>query len=273
MTTGVTELGATTGTGVGQVIQLTTAQRLALTPTNGLLVYDTNFNTLFTFGGGRWFPAQPIDPYNGFIISEDWVNNSAVGNTTWSTTGNSGSATGLLFDANTNAVGQVYLSQTNSSGGYVCIYYGNSYALAGQSMWFDARVKVSVLGNSTDNYIVNVGFGDQVSAIMTEGIYFCYDNGTDGNFWSCKTTSSSTTNKVVTTVAPVAGVYQVLSVAYYGGVAYFYIDNVLVATSALDITTSLVAPKLFLTKTVGSATSELVNDFFTTYSFFTTRRT
>lgn len=251
----------------------TTAQRLALTPVNGEIVYDTSLRSLFIYNGTHWFPAQTMDPISGFIISEDWANNSVTGNTNLSVTGNTGSDSGAIFDGNTNAIGQVYLEQTNPTGGYTTLYYGNSYALGAQSMFFDLRAYVSALSTGAQEYIINLGFGDQVDATtFAEGIYFSYDRATDGDFWSCKTTNSSATTKTVTAVAPVAGTYQTFSVYATPSAVQFSIGGVLVATHTVNIPTALVAPKFRIVKTVGSTARRLVLDFFTTYSFFNTRR-
>lgn len=257
---------------IGQA--LSTTNRLALTPSNGQMVYDTTLSCLFIYNVSRWFPASVVDPVSGFLISEDWANNNVAGNTAWSVTGNTGSNSGMLFDSNQNAVGQAFIEQADPGPGYATLYYGNSYALGAQVMFFDARVYVSALSTGAQEYIASVGFGDQVDAtLFTEGIYFEYDRATDGDFWTCKTTSSSTTTKTVTAVAPTAGTYQTLSVGLYGGSVKFYINGTLVATHSTNITTALIAPKLRIIKTVGSTARRLVNDFFTTYSFFTTRRT
>lgn len=251
----------------------TLTQRLALSPTDGQLCYDTTLRAMFVYNSSRWFPCQPIDPASGFMISEDWANNNVHGTTTWADTANTGGSDGLLFDGPTGAVGQVYLEQSDPGPGYATLYYGNAYTFGAQSMFFDARVYVTALSTGAQEYIVNVGFGDQVDATaMSDGIFFSYDRATDGNFWACKTTSSSTTTKTVTAVAPTAGTYQTLSVGYYSGSVKFYIGGTLVATHSTNLTAALVGPKLRIVKTVGATARRLVCDYFTTYSFFDTRR-
>lgn len=251
----------------------TTAQRLALTGVDGEMVYDTDLRCLFIYNVSRWFPAQPIDPVSGFLIHEDWANNQVPGNTAWLVTGNTGSDSGLLFDSNTGAVGQVYLEQANATGGYATLYYGNSYALGAQSMFFDARCYVTALSTGAQEYIVYVGFGDSTDdSAFSDGIFFCYDRATDGDFWSCKTTSSGSTTKTVTAVAPTAAAYQLLSVYATAASVKFYIAGVLVATHTTNITTAITSTRLKIVKTVGATARRLVTDFFTTYSFFNTRR-
>lgn len=258
----------------GVIIQpRTTAQRLALSPSNGEIVYDTDLRCLFIYNVSRWFPASPIDPVSGFLVHEDWVNNQTTGNTAWLVTGNTGSDGGMLFDGNTGAVGQLYLEQTNAAGGYATAYYGSSYALGAQSMFFDARCYVTALSTGAQEYIVNVGFGDSTdNTAFSDGIFFCYDRATDGDFWSCKTTSSGATTKTVTAVAPTAAAYQLLSVYATATSVKFSIGGVLVATHTTNITTGLTSTRLKIVKTVGATARRLVTDFFTTYSFFNTRR-
>jgi hypothetical protein len=273
MASGSIDLGSNSGAGITQAVSMTTAQRYALVPYDGTIVYDTSFRCLFIYNSSRWFPCQPIDPVSGFLVHEDWVNNISTGNNVFIVTGNTGSDNGMLFDSNTGAVGQVYLEQINPAGGYVSIYYGNSYAFGAQSMFFDARSYVTALSTVGQEYVASVGFGDQVDATRyTEGIYFEYDRLVDGDFWTCKTTSASTTTKTVTAVAPTAAAYQTLSVAYYGGSVKFYIGGVLVATHTTNLTTALVSPKMRMIKTAGVTARRLVTDYFTTYSFFDTRR-
>lgn len=250
------------------------AQRLALTPTDGTFVYDTTLRCLFAYVVSRWFPAQPIDPVSGFLMNEDWSNNQVVGTTDWTITGNSGVDSGLIFDGNSGAVGQVFLEQSNGTNGYATLYYGNSYHLSAQVMFFDIRCYVTALSTSSEEYVVNVGFGEQVDATaFGDGVFFSYDRATDGDFWTCKTANSGGTTKTVTAVAPTAGAYQTLSVFFTTTSVKFYIAGTLVATHTLTIPVdNLCAPKLRIVKTVGSTARRLVTDFFTTYSFFNTRR-
>ena len=269
MASGVIELGSN----IQSIPSLSTSDRLARSFSAGTVVYDSSLRCLLVYDGNRWFPAQPIDPMNGLMVQEDWTNNNVAGNSTWGVTGNTGSNSGMLFDSNQNAVGQVYIEQSSAGPGYTTLYYGNSYALGAQALFFDARVHVDSLSTGAQEYKAEVGFADQVDATaFSEGIYFSYDRATDGNFWACKTTAGSVTTKTVTSVAMVGGTYQTLSVAYYGGSVKFYINNTLVATHTTNLTTALCSPKLRIIKTVGATARRLVNDYFTTYSFFTTRR-
>ena len=52
-----TEYSVKSGEGI-QPISLTTAQRLALTPTNGLIIYDTDLDQLFVYDGSAWATAK-----------------------------------------------------------------------------------------------------------------------------------------------------------------------------------------------------------------------
>jgi hypothetical protein len=273
MASGSIDLGSNAGAGITKAVSLTTAQRYALVPYDGTVVYDSSLRCLFIYNVDRWFPAQPVDPISGFLIHEDWINNSSTGNNIFILTGNAGTDNGMIFDSATGAVGQVYLQQDTAGPGYTTLYYGNAYAFGAQSMFFDARSYITALSTVAQEYRAQVGFGDQVDAtVFTEGIYFDYDRATDGDFWSCKTTSGSVTTKTVTAVAPTAGAYQTLSVAYYGGSVKFYIAGALVATHTTNLTTALIGPKIRIVKTVGATARRLVTDFFTTYSFFNTRR-
>jgi len=254
----------------------TLTQRYALSPTDGTLVYDTTCRCLFIYNVDRWYPAQPIDPKNGFLIHEEWANGIAAGDTGWTVLGSGGSGNGFININSTNAPGQFYISQTDA-GAYSSAIYGNSYSFGAQKMFFDSRVTFGALSTGAQEYIANVGFADTVdaAAAVAAGIYFCYDRATDGNFWSCKTTNGTGTTKTVTSVAPVALTYNQLSVAYYSGSVKFYIDGVLVATHTTKIPGDgeYNSPKILIAKTVGAGTNiYIVTDFFSTYSFFDTRR-
>ena len=62
-----TEYSVKSGEGI-QPISLTTAQRLALTPTNGLIVYDTDLDQLFVYDGSSWESTTALNTGN-----EVWV--------------------------------------------------------------------------------------------------------------------------------------------------------------------------------------------------------
>ena len=256
------------------IMQMSLTDRMALIPGAGTLVYDSTLRCLFTFDGNRWFPAQSVDPMNGLFIEEDWANGNIAGNTAWGITGSAGADAGNWGSINQNAAGQVYIQQSNPAPGYSTLYYINSFTLGASSLFFDARVYVQDLSTGAQEFTVEVGFGNEVNGTaFSDGIYFMYDRATDGAFWSCKTAYNGFTTKTVTTVPLVASTYQTLSVAYYNDSVKFYINNVLVATHTTLITIGvLISPKLRIIKTVGNDSARLINDFFTTYMFFTNRR-
>jgi len=272
MASGSIDLGSNAGAGITKAVSLTTAQRYALVPYDGTVVYDSSLRCLFIYNVDRWYPAQPIDPRSGFLMHEDWACNQLAGSNSWTGTGDSGSDAALYNNAATGAVGQTLQSQT-TAGGYSTLFLGDSYTPGAQSLFLDVRSYPYALSTGSEEFELNIGFGNTATAApFTNGIFFCYDRATDGNFWSCKTTAASATTKTVTAVAPVAATYQMLSFAYYGGSVKFYIAGTLVATHTTNLPTASIGARLKLVKSVGTNPNYLITDLFSTYSFFDTRR-
>lgn len=251
----------------------TLTQRMALTPTDGYLVYDTTLSCLFVYDSNQWFPAQPIDPRAGFLYQEDFLDSASTN--IFTLTGSSGSNAGMITAGDSGSVGQFFLSQNDASPGYSTAFFNNNFICSAQKLFFETRCCVSAaLSSVGEEYKVHIGFGEQVNTTaFGSGIYFAYDRLAKGAFWVCRSVNDSVVTETITAVSPVHDVYDKLRFDFYSGSVKFYINNTLVATHSLTVTAgNNTGPKIRIIKTAGSATNYFIVDYFNFYGFLDVRR-
>jgi len=132
----------------------------------------------------------------------------------------------------------------------------------------EAAVRIPTLSDSTNTFIVQVGFIDSLTAGSVDSIHFAYtDAAGTGAAWDCVTTSNSLETRTTVGSNVVANQWYVLeiSVNAAGTSVEFFIDGVLVATHTSNIPT-LVAratgPAVSIRKTLGATARTLVTDYF-----------
>lgn len=97
--------------------------------------------------------------------------------------------------------------------------------------YFTARIRIPTLSDATNRYVLRVGFGDNDSADMVDGVYFEYDDSASA-FWRTKSSSNSVRTIINSSVTVAINTWYRLDIEVNdaGDEAKFYIDDVLVAT-------------------------------------------
>ena len=85
------------------------------------------------------------------------------------------------------AAGATNVSRMNKFSGH--------YRLGNAHLVFEARVKLGVVPNSTDDFTARIGLGDTNTADHTDGIYFETDRATDASNWRIGCASNATRTK------------------------------------------------------------------------------
>lgn len=156
----------------------------------------------------------------------------------------------------------------------------SAYLLGGGQWMQEWVMGIPVLSNGTDEYITNFGFSDATTgADATDGVYFQYDRTNSVN-WLAVTANNSTLTKLNTGVAAstiaIGGFTKFkIVVNAAGNNADFYISDVL----RTNITTNIpigagrnTTAGCFMRKTVGTAASTNLYDYFLQQVILTTPR-
>jgi protein involved in polysaccharide export with SLBB domain len=107
--------------------------------------------------------------------------------------------------------------------------------LAGGAAVLEACIRIPSLPTVAEAFAYRIGFGDSVSADMTDGVYFELTQANAN--WQCATANNSTRTKVNSGVAAAANTFYRLRIEVNadGTQALLYIDSVLVATMTTNI--------------------------------------
>lgn len=146
---------------------------------------------------------------------------------------------------------------------------------------FGAKVKIPILSNTTDEYLVSIGYtnANLGSISASANCAFFYDRVNDGDFWSVQTRNSSTTTKTVTSIAITANTQykfkcvinatgtQILFYIAVGAAGLF----ILVATHTTNIPVFLMSASISIVKSVGTTNRNLSIDYWYNKSSNTSR--
>lgn len=230
-----------------------------------------------TLGAAVWV-AEPWDSSRRGIapMIDDWISLGTGGQLGWSVATAGGGGAGAAINnatADADHLGIVQASTGTSVGGLCSIYLGVDGMVtpaAGGLIVAEATVRYPTLSNNLvgETYTSRLLLGDSLlAADHVDGIYFEYNSAVSPN-WTCKTANNSVRTTVITATPVVAGTWYRLRALVIPGApsqAIFFVDDVLVATINTNIPTGSArryAPNLRITKTGGTASRQLLVDYF-----------
>lgn len=178
-----------------------------------------------------------------YILHEDFSGATSDGTYTWLNTTSGAnslvapSTVGFDVAPLQDAFGVIELRTGTSVSGRAAI---SSYANALRLDKFDNttiewRVYIQNLSTVTQEYRATFGWMSSfASGDQANGIYFEYDRLTAGDFWRCDMALNTARNKQTTSVAVQTGSYSTFRIYTSASVAYFYINDVQIASGTLD---------------------------------------
>lgn len=219
--------------------RLTTAQRAALTPAEGMKVYDTDIDAEMVYSD-EWELVQGLSkPYYYTQMLDHFMGAAIASTLGWgaSVTGTS-SAGGIgtdtkdatahgvaILNAGTDTNSRAAISLTSSD-----MHYGNSCKI----IW-EYRIWINQLANATDDYYINIGNQDTNTNLdSANGVYLQY-NRSVSTAWQLVSRDNSNETRVVTSKTVEAAKWNILRVEVNAAAnsADFYYDGVYVSTHAL----------------------------------------
>lgn len=269
---------ASSGTTISSV---TTVEMLALTGTDGQIVYNTSYGQHFRWSIDRWTPFGTIPIRKGYLLEDDFIGTNAaapMGQLSWSVGGNAATL-------NNSAADHPGVAGLNTAAGST----RSALHLRSDSMYFDANadhfqewiIKTpSALSDATDEYSVAFGFHDVTTYSATgqavDGAYFIYDRATHGTTWQAKTAANSVTTTTDTAITFSANTWVRLGILVKGVTSVeFFINGVSVATITTNIPSGAsrpTGPNAVMNRSAGTASRNCGIDVFRQWGFFTTAR-
>ena len=194
------------------------------------LTKDDPYTIISERGAPTWFNDILFAGFHEHELLEATILNSGTAVINGATKDNSFSGEVTLGTGTTNnATGKSILWGTATN---MILTGGNS---------LEWRVRLPVLSAASPRYNVKVGMQDNlVVGDPANGIYFQYSDNVNSGCWVGVTRNASTSTPVNSTVTVVANQWYVLrwTANTAGTLVSFYIDNVLIGTSALNIPTT-----------------------------------
>lgn len=139
----------------------------------------------------------------------------------------------------------------------------------------------SALSDGTDTYMIFVGFGDtSTSALATDAAYIVYKHDVNSGKWTGVTSNNSVTNTMTggsggTTMAINTWYFLQVKCNAAGTLVSFYVDGVLIGTSAAQIPTGTArafGPMCQIVKLAGTTARTVLVDYYYHKITFTTPR-
>lgn len=201
-----------------------------------------------------------------------WSSSSSNGGfaQSWATTSDASNATGVV-ELNT---------ASHRAGRYALLSWNDALVFNNETAYtFEARVNVSALSTSGDEYKATFGFSNKFNeeaggSNETDYAYWIYRRSVDGDFWVAATAKDGTEEKTVTTTAPVGNdtTFVVLKIVVPadGSSVTYYIDGVEKAEHETNVpaVTDRLGIGFRIDKTAGTNERELRIDW---HRFVTTR--
>jgi hypothetical protein len=230
---------------------------------------------------GTWVTAlRPrITPNAGLYLLDDFMGESVANCSMGWLTAISG--VGALVLTGTSAYeqqqgyGYCRIEALNS---YSQMYTRSSLLTTNCVNTFQCLTWISSLAVIGDQFIVRIGFGDSTDmSDHTDGIYFEYDYGTNGNVWSLNTAAAGSRTETVTATVPgIIGSPQALriEVASDASRADYWADRVHLGTVTTDIpgASDSFGVHAGMIKTVGTTSRNQYFDYIALGRYPTTER-
>lgn len=197
--------------------RVTTTERNAITPVNGMLVFDTTLGMYMKYEGILWLPIdaglenfrRAGTDFAGFGTSVTTTTDLTEG--LRATIANSATITRNTTSFS-DATGVVDFNTNLNSAGRVCVYSFGWY-LGAKQVVHKARFKIPVLATSAQNFTTGIGLVNASSlASFTEGVLVYCANGTNSGNWVIQATYGGLTTTFNTSIAPVADTFTDITI-------------------------------------------------------------
>lgn len=195
-----------------------------------------------TTSNGIWLFSLTYPDYDKLMsIVDDFISGTTSGQSDWVVT-STGAAAGVtqvttLFGR--QGVHQLSTGTTNT--GRTALNKGGNILLFDNGLVVtEMSVRFEDLSLLADRYTFYAGFGDNVAAgDHLDGVYFEYNEGTNGNFWAIKTSNNATRTTTVTSSPIVADTWYKLriEIAPSGTRADFFVNGVNIGNITTNIPT------------------------------------
>jgi hypothetical protein len=226
-----------------------------------------------------------IDPRYGTIFFDDFMTAQGSGDMEWVLGVNGTSSGGGATGAVQGEFGVAYNGAQGNGGasnGYHYIALTGFLPAYGKT-YVEIKMRTTTLSDVTDPYLLYMGLGDTTAhGDQNDGVYFLYDQATNGDYWAGKAAGSGTRTSLVfdggggRATAAVTGsashtlglvINDSTSVDFYVGRSY----KGSITTNLPDTTESL-GFIMKLDKTTGANTRNFVVDYFYCAHIFSTPR-
>lgn len=196
--------------------------------------------TLGTSGGSGGFDITSQDNFQHYL---DKVS-SVYGAFYWVSSGTGSAVQGFTTSAAPLGFLSAHELKTGTTTtGLACHYtqQAGTYAAIALSSAirynFHARVQIPVVSDGTETFEYYAGFMDDItgSANIVDGVYFTYTHSASSGQWVCHTENNNTKTSTASGITMTAAQNYDLKISVFGGSAYFYIDDVLVVTTATNV--------------------------------------
>ncbi len=261
----------TTGGGTS-ILSKSASEMLALTGTDGQIIYNSTYKHPFIYIVNRWVPLGDPDPRYGFIVKDEFLSTSGTFDMNW---GNVATvSTGTSLDT---ASGLCVLRQATAGSRASISQNAAGIMLGTMDVYQEWNVRFPTLATGAEDYCFAVGFNDagayDANGAATDGAYFTYNRAVNGANWNIHTAANSVlTNTTNITSAILADTFYRLSILVQGTTsAKFYVNGTLIGTHTTNLPSGVGRATQFqarVDKTLGSANSDAWIDYFYGYAFY-----
>jgi len=260
---------------------VTTTQMNAITPTNGMMVYNTDEGSMFTYNtdwgwesnsikyntkfGTQYFndllgiiPASTAATQDGNIAIS--TNGGAVTAFTTPTANRQGI---IELSTSTSATSRSYIATSNQTS-------TQSMVLGGGKILYEVSVQIPTLSTSGERFAFIAGFTSTLNSItISNGAAFLYDEGgvaagsaASAN-WQVVTSSATTRTYTTTATTVTAGQWYKLQVIVNAAATSvgFYIDGTLVHTETSTIPSAAIGFANQIVKSNGTTARSVLVDY------------
>lgn len=251
---------------------VTLAQMLALTGSDGQIVWNSTYHAAFQWVNDRWRPFGTPDPRYGFHVHDEFIGYASASQMGWTATGSSN-----LGNLGTHS-GVWYVEPSTASTRAFINTYVAGMAFGVDDLYLETMIQIPTLATGVQDFCASFGFNDNsafdANGACTDGAYFTYNRAVNGVKWITNTAQGATTTTTNTTSANiVAGTWYRLTIIVSTSSAnvQFYVNGALVATHTTNIPSGAANSTGIMwkvDKTVGSAAVDMYVDYFECYGFF-----
>jgi hypothetical protein len=258
--------GNTTFTAYSIIAAGTTAtgafQNVSGVGTSGQVLTSNGASALPTWQGvSSPSPSTTVTLFDDFIGAESATTTTDCQSAlTWRQTGTSapfttsGSGSAATSNAHPGILASSAMTASKTFGLFNGSAGGNgTIVLGGGAISMTWIFNIVTLSDSTNRYIMRLGFGDTSGADQVNGIYFEYSDNINSGKWNLKTASASTRSTTSSTTTVATGWHNfTITVNAAATSTTLTLDGVNLATIATNIPTAVVSPMFDMQFSLGT---------------------